>query len=108
MKKLSSYQKLKLKIEELEKENHRLEKAIYEDDFYILYNVKMEYQMCLDLDGAYMAGESNYPKPKDNGKGFNEVDWMDQRINVRPSSFAEKFKTQLDNLPWWFKKPDDK
>lgn len=107
MKVISSYQKLKLRIAELEKRNHDLRKAIVEDDFRVLTEVKLAWKMREDIDRSLMFGERNYPKPKEFGAGFTETDWMSLRTGVRgssvgltehirkyPTSFAEAFKAK--------------
>lgn len=91
MTKISSYQKLKLKIEELEKEKHRLEKAIYEDDFVVLYGVKHRYGLKLSMDAAYMAGESAYCHVKHH----NQTGLYNMIV---------RSKRQLDNLPDYLRK----
>jgi len=91
MTKISSYQNLKLRIAELEKEKHTLEKAIYEDDFQVLYLVKHRYGMYIEIDAAYMAGESAYCHVKHHNQTglYNMI---------------TRSKRQLDNLPDHLKK----
>lgn len=58
MTKLSSYQKLKLKLEAGKDYIRELEKAIYEDDLEMLTRIKMRYQVKIDLNKALWFGEA--------------------------------------------------
>lgn len=68
-KKLSSYQKLKIKIAEQSKEIHQLRSAIYHNDEYFLSIVKKQFQMALDLENAMWNGDVNLT-PRKPAQGF--------------------------------------
>lgn len=97
MKVISSYQKLKLRIAELEKENHNLRKAIIEDDFRVLSDVKLWWKMREDIDRSLLFGE----------RSSNSND-LTEHIRKYPTTFAEAFavksKKKFSLLPDFLKK----
>jgi len=67
MTKLSSYQKLKLKIKELEKENYKLKEMIFMDDAPAMKMVKDLFRINKDLMEAWWWGDSGKMK---SGEGI--------------------------------------